>query len=53
MGQGYGSTITRKDGIAFLVGLWEADAEDEESSNWREFKKVVEALEEEERAGSL
>jgi hypothetical protein len=51
-GKGFGSTMLSVKGVRFRIGLWEKDAEDE-SSNWKEFENVVEALEEEGRNGSL
>jgi hypothetical protein len=51
-GKGFGSTMLSNKGIRFRIGLWEKDAEDE-SSNWKEFENVVEALEEEGKNGSL
>jgi hypothetical protein len=51
-GKGFGSTMLSTEGIRFRISLWEKDAEDE-SSNWREFENVVEALEEEGKNGSL
>jgi hypothetical protein len=49
-GKGFGSTMLSNKGIRFRIGLWEKDAEDE-SSNWKEFENVVEALEEEGKNG--
>jgi hypothetical protein len=51
-GKGFGSTLLTKQGVKFRIGLWEPDAEDE-SSNWKEFENVVEALEEEGQNGAL
>jgi hypothetical protein len=39
-------------GVKVCIGLWEPDAEDD-SSNWKEFENVVEALEEEGKNGAL
>jgi hypothetical protein len=51
-GKGFGSTVLSKRGVKFRIGLWEPDAEDE-SSNWKEFENVVEALQEEGQSGAL
>jgi hypothetical protein len=51
-GKGFGSTLLSNRGMKFRIGLWETDAEDE-SSNWKEFENVVEALEEEGQSSSL
>jgi hypothetical protein len=45
-GKIFGSTMLSNKGVRFWIGLWEKDVEDE-SSNWKEFENVVEALEEE------
>ena len=52
-GTGFGSTIQRGDGIGYRIGVWSEPETEEESSNWREFTNVVEALEEEAESGSL
>jgi hypothetical protein len=51
-GTGFGSTILGEDGIAYRIGTWESDV-DEDSSNFREFENVVCALEEEALNGNL
>jgi hypothetical protein len=51
-GTGFGSTILGEDGIAYRIGTWESDVDDE-SSNFREFENVVCALEEEGEQGNL
>ena len=51
-GTGLGSTFTCGSGFNFRIGVWGAE-EDEESSNWKEFTNVVEALEEEGAEGNL
>jgi hypothetical protein len=51
-GKGFGSTFGRGDAISYRIGIWGAH-EEEESSNWREFTNVVEALEEEGEEGRL
>ena len=51
-GSGFGSTIAKENGITYRMGVWGRD-EDSESSNWKEFQNVVEALEEESQTGSL
>ena len=51
-GSGLGSTFTCGSGFTFRIGVWGA-AEQPESSNWKEFTNVVEALEEEGETGNL
>ena len=51
-GKGFGSTFTVPSGIAYRIVVWEKD-ESNESSNWREFTKVVESLYEEATLGRL
>jgi hypothetical protein len=51
-GKGFGSMVMSEQGVKIHIGLWEPDAEDE-SSNWKEFENVVEALEEEGENGAL
>ena len=51
-GTGLGSTFTCGTGFTFRVGVW-CSLEQDESSNWKEFSNVVEALEEEAAAGRL
>jgi hypothetical protein len=50
--KGFGSTVLNSKGVRIRVGLWEKDSEGD-SSNWREFENVVEALEEEGHNSSL
>ena len=45
-GRGFGSTVLGSDGIRYRIGVWDRTTENE-SSNFREFKKVVLSLEEE------
>ena len=51
-GTGLGSTFTCGSGFSFRIGVWGSD-EDSESSNWKEFTNVIEALEEEGDEGNL
>lgn len=51
-GSGLGATFTCGSGFNFRIGVWGAD-EGPESSNWKEFTNVVEALEDEAKAGNL
>ena len=51
-GSGFGSTITNLKGVAFRMGLWGRDDESQ-SSNWKEFQNVIEALESEADMGNL
>lgn len=51
-GTGLGATFTCGSGFTYRVGIWGAE-ESMESSNWREFCNVVEALEEEANLGNL
>ena len=51
-GKGFGSTMLSKKGIKYRIGLWGSDDEGE-SSNWKEFKNQVEALEHEAEEGNL
>jgi hypothetical protein len=48
-GNGFGSSLELGNGLSIRVGIWTAD----ESSNWREFTNVTEALEEEAERGNL
>ena len=49
---GFGSSIERPGGIGLRYGIWGRDV-DNESSNFRELKNLVEAVEEEAREGRL
>ena len=51
-GTGLGATFTCGTGLNFRIGVW-GSKEDPESSNWKEFTNVVEALEEEGAEGNL
>jgi hypothetical protein len=51
-GTGLGATFTCGSGLNFRIGVWRSH-EDPESSNWKEFTNVVEALEEEGKEGNL
>ena len=51
-GSGLGSTFTCGAGFTFRIGVW-GSLEKPESSNWKEFTNVVEALEDEAKAGNL
>jgi hypothetical protein len=51
-GSGFGSTIMLNGEIEYRIGTWGSDTEDE-SSNYREFENVVDALREEEKKGNL
>jgi hypothetical protein len=51
-GKGFGSTILGENGTRYRIGIWDKDTE-EQSSNFREFENVVEALEEEADNGNL
>ena len=51
-GSGFGSTIMLDDGIKYQIGTWASDDE-EDTSNYREFENVVDALREEEAASNL
>jgi hypothetical protein len=51
-GKGFGSTVMGKDGTRYRIGIWDGDTECE-TSNFREFENVVEALEEEGEKGNL
>ena len=51
-GSGLGSTFTCGNGFNFRIGIW-GSKEDPESSNWKEFTNVVEALEDEAKVGNL
>jgi hypothetical protein len=51
-GSGLGSTFTCGAGFTFRIGIW-GSSEKPESSNWKEFTNVVEALEEEGAEGNL
>jgi hypothetical protein len=49
LGSGFGSTLLLDGRIKYRIGTWGPDTEDE-SSNWREFENVVDALREEDKA---
>ena len=51
-GGGFGSTIEREGEIKYRMGVWGKD-EDSETSNWKEFENLVDALESEARDGGL
>jgi hypothetical protein len=51
-GTGLGVTFTCGSGLNFRIGVWGSE-EESESSNWKEFTNVVEALEEEGDEGHL
>ena len=51
-GTGLGATLTCGTGFNFRIGVWGSKEEDE-SSNWKEFTNVVEALEDEAEGGEL
>ena len=51
-GTGLGATFTCGSGFNFRIRVW-GSAEDPESSNWKEFTNIVEALEEEAELGHL
>ena len=51
-GSGFGSTFTSSAGINYRMGVWGPD-QDTESSNWKEFYNVVEALEQESKDENL
>ncbi len=51
-GTGLGATFTCGSGLNFRIGVWGYE-EDPESSNWKEFTNVVEALDEEGEEGNL
>jgi hypothetical protein len=51
-GSGFGSSFQLSDGLSLRIGTWGKDDE-ENSSNWREFENVVEALEDQAEKGSL
>ena len=51
-GLGFGSSFERSDGIGYRIGIWGYE-ESEESSNFREFRNVVESIEEEAARGRL
>jgi hypothetical protein len=51
-GKGFGSTMLSAKGTRFRIGTWDADTEDE-SSNFREFENIVEALEAEEKDANM
>jgi hypothetical protein len=50
-GSGFGSTIMLNGGIHYRIGTWGPD--EDETSNFREFENVVDALREEGEAGHL
>ena len=51
-GTGLGATFTCGMGFNFRIGVW-GSKEMDESSNWKEFSNVVEALEDESESGEL
>ena len=65
-GKGFGATVANaqdcrgklseeicgEDGLRFRVGIWTAE-EEKESSNWKEFRNLVDTTEEEAKAGQL
>ena len=51
-GTGLGSTFTCGNGFNFRIGVW-GSLEKDESSNWKEFSNVVDALEDEATSGKL
>jgi hypothetical protein len=51
-GTGLGATFTCGSGFNFRIGVWGSEEKDE-SSNWKEFSNVVEALEDEAGSGNL
>jgi hypothetical protein len=51
-GSGLGSTFTCGTGFTFRIGVW-GSLDKPESSNWKEFTNVVEALEDEAAEGNL
>jgi hypothetical protein len=51
-GSGFGSSITGESGSAYRIGVWGHDA-DGESSNYREFRNLVETIELEAPDGNL
>jgi hypothetical protein len=51
-GTGFGSLVQTQAGIRYRVGVWGSDDE-EESSNYKEFENIVNAIEEEINAGRL
>jgi hypothetical protein len=50
-GKGFGGTIMGKDGTRYRIGIWDKNTK-EETSNFREFENVAEALEEEAEKGN-
>jgi hypothetical protein len=51
-GTGFGSSFQLSEGLAYRIGVWNKD-EASETSNFREFANVIEALEEEGASGKL
>jgi hypothetical protein len=51
-GSGFGSSFTHDNGVAYRVGVWGSDA-DGESSNYRELRNLVEAVEAEVKDGNF
>jgi hypothetical protein len=51
-GTGLGATFTCGSGFNLRIGVW-GEAEDPESSNWKEFSNIVESLEDEAGDGNL
>lgn len=50
-GTGFGSSVISRKGVRIRIGVWGKDEDEEETSNWREFKNSVEALEAEGKDG--
>jgi len=51
-GTGFGSSLKISEGLSYRIGVWN-EAEASETSNYREFTNVIEALEEEGASGRL
>lgn len=51
-GRGFGSSVLGPNGVRYRIGIWGVEDEDE-SSNWKEFENVVEAVESEAAEGNL
>jgi hypothetical protein len=51
-GSGFGSSFTHDNGVIYRVGVWGSDV-DGESSNYRELRNLVEAVEVEVKEGNL
>ena len=52
-GKGFGSTMLSKKGIRYRIGLWGADSDLENTSNWKEFENSVDTLKAEGVEGNL